>query len=60
MCDGEFLAWKTYVSCKFVEMFMNLNCNIVIIEEFCLLGCGTVWDYYKPMFRSNVSPPSSE
>jgi hypothetical protein len=29
------------------------------IEECRLLGCGTVWVYYKPTFRRNVSPPSS-
>jgi hypothetical protein len=28
MCDGESPAWKAYLSCKFVKMFMNLNYNI--------------------------------
>jgi hypothetical protein len=28
-------------------------------EECRLLGCGAVWVYYKPMFRTKMSPPSS-
>jgi hypothetical protein len=33
--------------------------NWVGFEECRLMGCGTVWVYYKPTFRRNMSPPSS-
>jgi hypothetical protein len=28
-------------------------------EEYRLLGCSTVWLWFKPTFGRNVSPPSS-
>jgi hypothetical protein len=27
-------------------------------EEYRLLGCSTVWVWFEPTFRRNVSPPS--
>jgi hypothetical protein len=34
--------------------------ELLILEELRLLGCGAVWVCYEPMFRRNISPPSSE
>jgi hypothetical protein len=33
--------------------------TITFTEEYHVLGCGVMWVYCKPMFRRNVSPPSS-
>jgi hypothetical protein len=29
-------------------------------EECRLMGCGDVWAYYRPTFRTNVYPPQCE
>lgn len=42
MCNGESPAWKAYFNCKFVKMFMNLNCNIESQLSY-MLGPGQKW-----------------